>query len=265
MFNTTKALVLRQVRYKEADRILTLLTQSDGKLTAKARGALRKGSRLTAATQQLCYAEMTLFGNRGKWTVNEASVIEAFPGLQTDIEKLALGCYFAECLEALSPEEAAEPALLQLGLNSLYALSRDLYPASLIKAAFELRLMALSGYAPEVSACAVCGRTEPEEPCLSQDSGRLCCRRCRTAELGTLLPLDGAALAALRYILTAAPKQLFSFSLSEPSLSLLARAAERYLPAHAERHFSTLDYWKGLQRQPENGTPEDGPAMEEEP
>ena len=44
MFNTTKALVLREVRYKEADRMLTLFTSTDGKITAKARGALRKGS-----------------------------------------------------------------------------------------------------------------------------------------------------------------------------------------------------------------------------
>ena len=66
MFNTTKALVLREVRYKEADRMLTLFTSTDGKITAKARGALRKGSKIAAATQQLTYAEMTLFGNRGK-------------------------------------------------------------------------------------------------------------------------------------------------------------------------------------------------------
>ena len=105
MFNTTKALVLREVRYKEADRMLTLFTSTDGKITAKARGALRKGSKTAAATQQLTYSEMTLFGNRGKWTVNEASVIEPFSGLRTDIADFALGCYFAECLEALSVED----------------------------------------------------------------------------------------------------------------------------------------------------------------
>ena len=66
MFKTLNALVLREVRYKEADRILTLLTDTEGKLTAKARGALRKSSRTAAATQQLTYAEMTLFGNRGR-------------------------------------------------------------------------------------------------------------------------------------------------------------------------------------------------------
>lgn len=128
MFNTVQALVLREVRYKEADKILTLFTKSDGKITAKARGALRKGSKITAATQQLTYSEMTLFGNRGKWSVNEASVIESFDGLRNDIADFALGCYFAECLEALGVEDQPDEAMLQLGLNSLYALSRKMYP-----------------------------------------------------------------------------------------------------------------------------------------
>ena len=144
MFKTTQALVLREVRYKEADRILTLFTSTDGKITAKARGALRKSSRTAAATQQLTYGEMTLFGNRGKWTVNEASVLESFSGLREDIAAFSLGSYFAECLEALSIEDQPDPDLLQLGLNSLYALSRNLCDPVQIKAAFELRLMCLT-------------------------------------------------------------------------------------------------------------------------
>ena len=158
MFTTTKALVLREVKYKEADRILTLFTADNGKITAKARGALRKSSRTGAATQQLTYADMTLFFNKGKWTVNEASVIEAFEGLKSDIAHLALGSYFAECVEALAVEDQSDPALLSLTLNSLYALSRNLHDERKIKAAFELRLMSLSGYMPAVERCAVCGR-----------------------------------------------------------------------------------------------------------
>ena len=139
MFQTTRGLILREVRYKEADRILTILTESEGKITAKARGALRKSSRTGAATQQLTWSELTLFGNRGKWTVNEGTVLEGFSGLRDDIEKLALGSYFAECLEAFSVEDQPDPALLQLGLNSLYALSNALGAPEKIKAAFELR------------------------------------------------------------------------------------------------------------------------------
>ena len=246
MYKTTKALVLRQVRYKEADRILTLFTSTDGKITAKARGALRRSSKIAAATQQLCYAEMTLFGNRGKWTVNEASILEPFSAIQTDLERFSLGCYFAECLEALSVEDQPDAELLQLGLNSLYALGSGKYDPRLVKAAFEIRLMCLSGYEPSVHACAICGRETPEEPCLSMDSGCVFCRSCRTGAMGYSLPLCGDSLAALRYIVSAPAKQLFSFQLSGEALQRLGDAAERYLLAHAERRFSTLEYWKSI-------------------
>lgn len=246
MYKTTKALVLREVRYKEADRILTLFTESDGKLTAKARGALRKSSRTAAATQQLTYSELTLFGNRGKWTVNEAVLIEPFSGLREDIEKFALGCYVAECLDAFSVEEEPDAALLQLGLNTLYALSRGLYPAEHIKAAFELRLMCLSGYEPELKACIRCGCEEPERPVFDIEGGGLSCRDCSAAGL----ELCPDSLKALRYIAAAAPKQIFSFRLEAEAQERLARAAERYLLKNAERRFSTLDYWKSVRQPP---------------
>lgn len=245
MFTTTNALVLREVRYKEADRILTLLTSSEGKISVKARGALRKGSRMAAATQQLTYSELTLFGNRGKWTVNEAVIKEPFIGLRGDIENFALGCYFAECLESLSVEDQPDAALLQLGLNSLYALSNRLYSPEHIKAAFELRLMCLAGYEPKLKSCQVCGETEMEQPVLKLSGGYVCCRRCDDGK-GEYARLCPDSLKALRYIASAPAKQLFSFRLSDEALMRLGSATERYLLVHTERQFQTLNYWKNI-------------------
>ncbi len=243
MFKTTKGLILREVRYKEADRILTILTETEGKITAKARGALRKSSRTGAATQQLTWSELTLFGNRGKWTVNEGSVLEGFAGLRDEIERLALGSYFAECLEAFSVEDQPDPALLQLGLNSLYALSEKLGEPEKIKAAFELRLCCLAGFQPELSACVVCGKPEPEEAVLGLEDGGVCCRSCRITPAGAVA-LTKDALAALRYTAQAPAKKLFSFALEGEGLRSFSRAAELYLQAHAERSFATLAYYK---------------------
>lgn len=246
MYETMKALVLREVRYKEADRIVELLTDTHGKMTAKARGALRKNSKIAASTQILTYSELTLFFNKGKWTVNEGVVLESFAGLRTDITGLSLGCYFTECLCALAVEDQAEPALMQLGLNSLYALSRGMYKESLIKAAFELRLMCLAGYAPDLGLCSVCGESEPDLPCLSLDKGQLCCQSCRTADLGITAPLCADSLAAMRYICSAPAKQLFSFTISGEAEKRLCNATENYLLRQTERRFSTLDYYKSV-------------------
>ena len=100
-FLKTDALVLREVRYKEADRILTLFTFDRGIVTAKARGAVRKSSRIAAATQQLTLSEMNFFENKGRLTVQEAVVKEPFDGLRKSFENFALGCYLPNASKLL--------------------------------------------------------------------------------------------------------------------------------------------------------------------
>lgn len=244
MFRTTRGLVLREVKYKEADRIITVLTYDMGKLSAKARGALRKGSKLSAATQSLVFSELTMFENRGKWSVNEGSTLEEFKGLRSSLSALSLASYIAECTEALTGEGQEEPQILRLALNCLFALSNEMYPQEHIKAAFELRLMCLAGYEPDISACAVCGRTEDGEMFFLPADGCICCSDCRKVHGGSAFRISDAALCAMRYILTAEPKRLLSFSLPPDSANELYAIAEAYLLEQTERRFSTLDYWK---------------------
>ena len=177
-------------------------------------------------------------------------MLEGFDGLRTDLEALAIGSYFAECLEALAVEEQPDAELMQLGLNSLYALSRGLYDARLIKAAFEFRLMCLSGYAPDLSACAACGG-EPADPVFHPVDGRVYCRACPHG--GGALALGSEALAALRYLAAAPAKKIFSFSLGEAAAERLSLVAEQYLLRQTERRFGTLDYYKQI-RNAECGT-----------
>ena len=246
MYKTVKALVLREVKYKEADKILTVLTDTEGKLTVKARGAMRKSCKFSAASQALVYSEMTLFGNAGKWSLNEAETIEQFLPLRGDICRLALGSYFAEALEAVCGEEDPDSAMLQLGLNSLYALSRELYPPEHIKSVFELRLMSLAGFEPEVYGCPVCGNPAPEDALLSLNGGILHCRSCPPGVGGISLPVSPDTVNAMRYIIMAEPKKIFSFSLSEENRNQLSGVTEAYMAAQLERGFGALDYWKSV-------------------
>ena len=158
MHMRTKALVLRETAYKESDKILTLLTQEAGKLTASGRGCRKKGSPVAAGCQLLVWSDMVLYEHRGRWTVQEAAVDREFRGMRDDLVKLALGCYGAEVTELLAVEGVPNPELLSLLLNSLHALDKLDRPPALVKAAFELRCLCLAGYGPLLDACAVCGR-----------------------------------------------------------------------------------------------------------
>ena len=118
-----------------------------------------------------------------------------------------------------------------------------------MKAAFELRLLALTGYEPLLDGCAVCGLPEPENPRLHLSQGVLHCARCKgQVGPGVSMPLSPAALAAARHIVLGNPKKLFSFFLAPESMALLGDAAEAFLMTQHERGFRTLDYYKQLLR-----------------
>ena len=247
MRRIVEGIVLRETETKEADKILTVLTKSEGKLTVIARGARRKNSRTAAAAELLAYSEMTLF-QRGKWSIlDEASTIELFSGVRQDIELLALGSYFAELSELLSQEDVPTPELLSLLLNALYALGTLRRDPEQVKAAFELRILTLSGFAPLLGRCAVCGAAEPEAPMLDVVQGVLHCGKCALPEReGLSMPLCAASLQAMRHAVHCPPKKLYAFSLSPGALRRMGDAAEAFAAAQLERGFRTLDFYKSL-------------------
>lgn len=247
MHLTTRALVLREVNYKESDKILTVLTEAEGKLTLSARGCRKKGSPIAAASQLLVWSELTLYEYQGRWAIKEASTERQFDGVRSDLDKLALASYFAEVTEALTEEGQPEQGLLSLTLNSLHALDKLKLPLRQIKTAFEWKAMALAGYEPMADGCAVCGREPPEDPRIHLGEGVVHCAACR-GEVGDgiAMPISPAALAALRHIVWGDPKRLFSFRVDESSLKQLGDASEAYLMTRLERGFKTLDFYKSL-------------------
>ena len=141
----TRGLVLRATETKEADYILTVLTAEHGRLAVIARGARRRTSKLAAACQHLAFSELVLY-RRGSWYyLDEASTIALFDGLRADLEKLSLASCFAEMAEAVTSEDLPSGEVLSLLLNSLYALDTLDRPNEMVRAAFELRLLAHEG------------------------------------------------------------------------------------------------------------------------
>ena len=85
---------------------------------------------------------------------------------------------------------------MQLGLNCLYALSEGLRDSGTVKAAFELRLMSIEGYAPGEEFCPVCGRADIQDPVFSPAEGQVVCRACRKSGGGLPARPRGRSSAA---------------------------------------------------------------------
>ena len=246
MYFKTEGLVLRETEYKDADKLLTVLSKDRGRLTLRARGVRSRNSKLKSGCQLLAFSEFTVFDGRCGMTVDEAVPIELFMPLREDIELLSLASYFAQIAEVLSQEDYPNPALLSMCLNGMYAMSKLGKPQKLVKAAFEFRAACLAGYEPMLDGCQVCGNPSPDRFLVS--GGVLQCAGCMyPGEQGVRLPVHEGTLAAMRYVEQCDLKRLFSFRLSDGALKEFSDIAETYLVTQLERGFFTLDFYKSLQ------------------
>lgn len=248
MHLTLEGIVLRQYRADE-DRILHILTAQHGVITAFANGANKMRSALAASTELLCYSTFVLFSSRGRYVVDKADSARIFFGIRSDIVKLALASYLAQLADEVCPHGVEAQGQLRLLLNTLHCIEADKYPPAQLKALFELRLLTLSGFMPDLVACRSCGSYEHVLMHFYPQSGDLLCESCREAGEpagDSALPVGRGVLAAMRHIIYAQPEKLFSFSLSEEGLATLGRVAEAYLHCQVEKTFSALEFYRGL-------------------
>ncbi|MBQ3264787.1 MAG: DNA repair protein RecO [Ruminococcus sp.] len=242
----TKGLVLKTQDISERDRLVWVLTDSHGILRAFAKGAKNIKSPKCAGTGLLSYASFSIFEGRDSYHIDEADAIEQFIGLRQDIESMSLAQYFCELCLNLCPTGQEAGDYLRLILNSLYFLSNRKRPALQIKVCFEMRLITLCGYMPDLVMCAGCGVYEAPQMVFVPHTGKLYCAACadRLGVQGVLLP--AAAVTALRHTVYADFEKLFSFGLKDELLEPLSLASERYVAYMTQKDYPTLQFYKSM-------------------
>ena len=175
-----RGLVVREVLLGETDKLLSIMTAEYGRMSIMAKGARSIKSPFITSAQLMCYSEMTFYEREGRRWLREAVPIEVFYPIRLDIEGFALVQYFFSICCELFPEGNADGAadMLRLLLNSLSAIMTDMRPQELIKAAFELKAMSLSGFAPDLGGCAECGAVDSPYMLLDLTGGTLRCESC---------------------------------------------------------------------------------------
>ena len=242
----TPGLVLKETRYKESDRILTILTPELGVISASAQSSLRLKNKLFSACGLFCYSEFVLLPGRNMYTIREAEVRNVFHGISSTIEGMSLAMYLAEMAAALSPtgEEAAKE--LRLLLNCLYMISEGKTDLHVVKAVFELRTMSECGFLPQIVCCRDCGTyDEGDAFYLDVQEGHLLCASC-AAKAGKNCNLDKAALFALRHICLVEDKKIFAFKISVGSLAKLSAVAENYALTHLDKPLKSYAFLKSV-------------------
>ncbi len=252
MIDRIRGIVLREKKMGEADKLLTVLTEQ-GKVSIMANGSRSLKSHNLSASRCFSYADFTVYEKRGMYWLREADRHSGFFSITEKVERLCYGQYFLELSDTLAVSDSDESRLLRLLLNTLYALSVDLRPYPLIKAVFELKAMALSGFEPMLDGCSSCGG-QSETMYLYLMDGILRCAEClKKAEESVsfeeqlLIPINSSVLAAMRYVLLSPIEKVFSFTLADESAASFYKVCERYSVNQIGKLLPTLDFLHGIE------------------
>lgn len=170
---TVRAIVLRRREAGEADRRLTLLTDTLGKVDAMAKGARKPSSRLAGVSDPLCVSTMTLADGKRLRYVVQAQPEQAFRGLRTDYEKLTQAIALAELYAAVVPWQEEVPDALDLLFRSLKEIESHEKPSVAFLWA-QIRLLTWSGFMPQFDVCVSTGdKIEVDRPWVSPQAGGL--------------------------------------------------------------------------------------------
>ena len=251
------------------DRYLSVLTAEQGRITLLSKGSRSMRGPQMAVSQLFGYSNFEYYYRGTLAILKGGTPIQPFYALGMDIDRLNLASYLCDLVCELTDEGEPAEEMLRLLLNALYAISNDLYPHEIIKGAFEWRVMAMSGYEPDLGGCHRCGADSLEALYLDVMNGGVLCGEClhkasnkpRTSgvyddlrEAEILCQMTPAVLAALRYAMDAPPQRLFSFELADAEdLRLFAHCTETYLLSHIGHGFDTLTFYKSM-RELQKGT-----------
>lgn len=237
----TEAIILRRSDFGEADRLLTLFTPRHGKLRVLAKGARKTTSRRAGHVELFNRAELQLATGRSLDIVTDAQIIDAYKQLHEDLPRLSYAYYIAELVDKLTGEEENRP-VYDLLVEAFHTINTS-PTLDLAARYFELHLLNLLGYRPNLFHCANCQTllTEAAER-WSATAGGMLCPNCAAREPQSL-PVSLAAFKALRFLQReplAAVEQLQR--LSEPLRRELERVLRATIRPILERDLKSVEF-----------------------
>jgi DNA repair protein RecO (recombination protein O) len=243
----TEAIVLRQRRLGEADRILTLYTPIYGKIEAKARGVRRTTSRLSGHLQPLNRCMVQLARGRATDVIAGCETLESFQRLRNDLERLSRALYAAELTDRMMPERVQSFLTYRLLLETLRRLE-GAGDSDLPLRHFEMRLLDQTGFRPQLDVCAACGGRLPEAANYFDPlAGGVLCATCAPGTDARSMSLN--AIKVLRLLQRGTYKDIARLKMPAELAQEVERHLRSYLAATLERDIRSAAFIERLRRE----------------
>ena len=191
----TQAIVTRSLHYGESDKIVTLFTKDFGKIKGIAKGARRSKKRFQNALDLFSHLRLIFFDREGMGLVRVegCDIQNSFPRIRDHLKKILYGGYFLELVNEMTGEREANIEAFHLLLAFLTDLEQT-EPQEEYLRMFEIRMLSVFGYRPNMRRCAFCkddweGPKEFSRVFFSLEKGTLVCENC-SRSWTNLIPLS---------------------------------------------------------------------------
>lgn len=253
----SEAVVLKRSDFGEADRLLTLYSREQGKIKAIAKGARKPQSRKTGHVELFMRSNFLFAKGKDLAIITQAEMVESYSALRDDLIRTTYASYALELLDQFTVE--ADP---HLGIYELLAKALGWFAnhddVLLIARYYELRLLSLTGFQPQLFTCVSCGEAITEQDqYFSADVGGLLCPNCYQADRRAV-EISAVAVKVLRYLQTRPYDTIQSLRLRRPVHTELERIVQTYLTHILEKNLKSVDFLHRLRREADLFATSDG-------
>jgi len=233
-----EAVVLRHNDWGEADRLLVLFTLELGKERAIAKGVRKARSRKAGHLEPFTRANLLLARGREMLIVTQAETIDAYLPIRDSLLLTSYAAYVVELLDRFTYEEGENRALYYLLTDTLARLCTPANPELVVRF-YEVRLLDLIGFRPQLFNCASCGaEIQPQDQYFSAEQGGVLCPSCGKRFPGAR-PISMNALKHLRHFQRSNYTEALRAPLSPATNSELEILMQHYLTYLLERGLNT--------------------------
>ena len=246
----TEGIVLKYSNFGESDKILTILTRNSGKIKAIAKGCRKPKSSLLSSSEVFVFSEFVLYKGTNLYHLSQAVTRETFYNMRKDLLRLSYATYFAELADAVSDEGIPSERLFLLLAKTLYYLSTGEVPMGLLHLGYQLKLMDISGYRPNLSRCTWCKKADRDFTKFSVGLGGVICRECGSDENilkhGDVFRISQGTAEAFNFLLNTEISRLNTIKIDNTIFNEIDKITRSFIQNHLDKRFKSLDFLDGI-------------------
>ena len=242
----TRGIILRSLKWGDADRIVTVYSPNLGKIRGVARGARRMKSRFGGALEPFSLVDLTVFQKtpEGLGQISQIDLVTSYSTIREDLTVMTAAARMVKMVEAITVDRDPNPrmyAALVQGLESL----RPETDVALTTLLFQIHVLGHTGFRPQFDSCTECGKLRQGHisQWFSPRLGGVVCQDCGQREVGRMLSLSQGSIAFIEQARRLSMSHLSRLKAMGSVRIEVETAMEAYFYAVVGKSLPTFEQW----------------------